>query len=140
VVKDIKDKSKNKWINRYQNIARKFHDEEYEQTNREARDFISELNSQSVRNILLSLEIYIIGIDASIRAGNPDISLIEEATRLADNDTTILLRSLAIKIQEFDVNRRNDIIVKDVLNDICILGREIEEKIYEKFKFTNDQS
>jgi hypothetical protein len=26
------------------------------------------------------------------------------------------------------------------LNDICILGREIEEKIYEKFKFTNDQS
>jgi hypothetical protein len=72
VVKDIKDKSKNKWIDRYQNIAKKFHDEDYEQANGEDRDFIYELNSQNVRNKPLSLEVYVIGIDASLKAGNTD--------------------------------------------------------------------
>jgi hypothetical protein len=47
------------------------------------------------------LEIYIIGIDASIKANNPDLSLTEEAQRLANNDPTVLLRGLAVKIQEF---------------------------------------
>jgi hypothetical protein len=42
--------------------------------------------------------VYIIGIDASVKAENPDITLIEEAMRLADNDSSILLRNLAIKI------------------------------------------
>jgi hypothetical protein len=51
----------------------------------------------------------------------------------------VLLRSLDVKIQEFEVNRHNDIRVKDVLEDIYMLGKEIEEKIYEKFKFTKDQ-
>jgi hypothetical protein len=38
MVKDIKDKSKIKWINRDKSIARKFHDEEYEHDNLEARE------------------------------------------------------------------------------------------------------
>jgi hypothetical protein len=46
VVRDIKDKSTEKWISRYQMIARMLHDEDYEQANREARDFICELNGQ----------------------------------------------------------------------------------------------
>jgi hypothetical protein len=104
VVKDIKDRSKNKWIDRYQNVVGKFDDEEYEQANREARDFIGELNDQNIRNTPLSLEIFIIGMDASIKAGNPDLSLIEEAQRLADNDSTVLLRSLLVNIQKFEAN------------------------------------
>jgi hypothetical protein len=49
-----------------------------------------------------------------------------------------LLRSLAIKVQEFEVNRLNDIRVADVLNDICLLGKEIEEKIDENFRDMKD--
>jgi hypothetical protein len=45
MVKDIKDKSKEKWISKYQNLARKLHAKDY-QANREARDFIYELNSK----------------------------------------------------------------------------------------------
>jgi hypothetical protein len=33
--------------------------------------------------------VYIIGSDASIKAGNPDIALIEEAMILSDNDPSI---------------------------------------------------
>jgi hypothetical protein len=54
-----------------------FHDEDYEQANREARDFICELNGQGIRSNPVSLEVYIIGVDASIKEGNPDISIIE---------------------------------------------------------------
>jgi hypothetical protein len=82
----------------------------------------------------------VVNIDASIKAGDPDLSLFEEALRLADNDPLIMLRSLAIKIQELEVNRLNDIKVNEVLDDICMTGREVEEKIYEKFKINNDTS
>jgi hypothetical protein len=115
VAKDIK----NKRVSRYQNKARKYHDKDYEQANREVRDFIYELNDQNTRNTPLSLEVYIIGIGASIKEGNPDLALIEEAQRLADNSLTVLLRSLVVKILEFEVNPLNDIRVKDVLEDIC---------------------
>jgi predicted SAM-dependent methyltransferase len=81
VVRDIKDKGKEKWINRYQKIARMFHDEDYEQANREARDFICELNGQGVRNNSVRLEVYIISVDPSIKAVNLDIGLIEEMIR-----------------------------------------------------------
>jgi hypothetical protein len=47
--------------------------------------------------------VYIIDIDASIKAGNQDIALNDEAMRLADNDTSVLLRGLAVKIQEFEL-------------------------------------
>jgi hypothetical protein len=36
VIRDIRDKSKEKWISRYQRIARMFHDEDYIQAYREA--------------------------------------------------------------------------------------------------------
>jgi hypothetical protein len=39
-----------------------------------------------------------------------------------------LLRSLAIKVQEFEVNRLNDIRVANVLNDICLLGKELKRR------------
>jgi hypothetical protein len=115
-----------------------FHDEDHKRANKEAKDFICELNGQGVRNNPVSLEVYIIDVDASIKAGNPDIAIIEETIRLADNDHTILLRSFAIKVQEFEVNRLNYIRVADVLNDICLLGKEIEEKIHENFRDRKD--
>jgi hypothetical protein len=65
--------------------------------------------------------------------------LIEEAMRLEDNDPSIWLRNLDIKIQEFEVNRLNDIRVAEVLNNIYLLGKEVEEKIHENFKFKSDQ-
>jgi hypothetical protein len=88
----------------------------------------------------LSLKLYTIGIDASIKADNPDMSLLEEALSIADNDPTILLRSLAIKIYELERNCLNNIRVKDVIDDICMSGRVIEEKIHENHKFTRDSS
>jgi hypothetical protein len=42
---------------------------DYEQANREARDLICELNGREVRNYHVFLEVYIIGIDASIKQG-----------------------------------------------------------------------
>jgi hypothetical protein len=62
-----------------------------------------------------------------------------EAMRLADNDSSILLRNLAIKIQKFEVNRLNDFRVADLLNNICLLGKKVEEKIHENFTFKSDQ-
>jgi hypothetical protein len=82
-----------------------FHDEDYEQTNRETRDFIDDLNNQVARNNPVSLDIYITGINASIKAGNPDNSLIEEVLRLVDNDPSNLHKNLVIKIHKFDLNR-----------------------------------
>jgi hypothetical protein len=128
VAKNIKDKSKEKWVYRFHDIVRKFQDEDYEQANREARDFIYDLRENNVRSTSLSLELYTIGIDAGIKAGNPDMSLLEEALSIADKDPTMLLRSFAIKIYELERNRLNDIRVKDVLDDICMTGREAEEK------------
>jgi hypothetical protein len=138
VVKDVKDKNKEKWISKYQGLIRKFHDEEYEQVNREARDFICEMNSRNIKETSLNIEVYIIGIDASIKAGNPDLALLEDALRIADNDPCIMLRSLAIKIKELEVNRLNDIRVNEVLDDICLTGKEIEQKIYENMKHKKD--
>jgi hypothetical protein len=43
IERDIRDKGKEKWVSRYQRIARMFHDEDYEQANREIRDFIGDL-------------------------------------------------------------------------------------------------
>jgi hypothetical protein len=51
-----------------------------------------------------------------------------------------MLRSLAIKIKDLEINRLNDIKVNEVLNDISMTGKEVEEKIYEKFKVNNDAS
>jgi hypothetical protein len=50
VIKDIKDGCKEKYLCKYQKIAPMFHDEDYEQANREARDLICELNGRGVRN------------------------------------------------------------------------------------------
>jgi hypothetical protein len=82
------------------------------------RDFIYELNGKNVRNTSLNLEIYEIGIDASIKADNPDLLLIEEALKLANNDPLIMLRSLAVMIRGLVVNGLNDIRVNEVLEDI----------------------
>jgi hypothetical protein len=48
VAKNIKDKSKEKWVCRFQDIVRKFQDEDYEQANREARDFIYDFRGNNV--------------------------------------------------------------------------------------------
>jgi hypothetical protein len=60
--------------------------------------------------------------------------MIEEGIMLADNDPAILLRSLAIKIQDFELSMLNEINVKHVLNDIEWLVKEAKEKMYEKFQ------
>jgi hypothetical protein len=134
VAKDLKDKGKDKWVCRYQGIVRKFQDEDCEQANREARDFIYDLRGRNIRSTPLSLELYIIGIDACIKASNPNISLLEEALTIADNDPSIMFRSLAIKIYELERNRLNDIRVKEVLYEICMIGKEAEEKIHKRLE------
>jgi hypothetical protein len=50
VIKAIKDSCKEKYLCKYQKIARMFHDEDYEQANREARELICELNDRGIRN------------------------------------------------------------------------------------------
>jgi hypothetical protein len=139
VIKDIKDSQKDKWVSKYQKIARDFFNEDYEQVNKEPRDVLQELYEQNIKNNTISMDLYLIGIDARIRAGNPDKTLIDEGLRLADNDTAILLRCLEMKIQDFEINRLNDINIEVVLNDIISLGIETEEKIYEKFRDNKDR-
>jgi hypothetical protein len=51
----------------------------------------------------------LLGIDASIKTGNPDKSMIEEGMNIASNDLAILLTKLAIEINDFEINRLNDI-------------------------------
>jgi hypothetical protein len=66
------------------------------------------------------------------------MALIEERLRIANNDSAILLRNLAMKIQKFKVSRSNDINTWKVLTNIIEAGKEAEEKIYEKFKDWKD--
>jgi hypothetical protein len=66
------------------------------------------------------------GIDASIKNGKPDRAMIEKGMMLADNDSAIILRSLAMIIQDFELSRLNAINVKVVLNEIVGLGKKAE--------------
>jgi hypothetical protein len=52
------DDLKDKWLCKYQKIARDFFNEDYEQANREARDVLQELNGQKIKTMQLIL-IYI---------------------------------------------------------------------------------
>jgi hypothetical protein len=128
VTKDLKNVSKDKWINRHRKITRDFFNEYIEQANREARDAIIEFHELDVRNNDIRVDFYLSAIDASIKVDDPDIVSVEEGLRLADNDPAILLRSLALKIQIFEINRLNDINIGMVLDDIAITGKEVDRK------------
>jgi hypothetical protein len=80
----------------------------------------------------------LIGINARIKASNQDIALVDEDLRLVDNDPSILLRSLTLKIQNFEVNRLNVINIGMLLNDITNTGKEFEEKMHEKSRNNKD--
>jgi hypothetical protein len=103
--------------------------------NTEAREAISCINNESVRNLDLEMNFYLIGIDASIKEGNLDRDMIAEGMGLATNDPAIILRSLMIDIQDFEVNRLNDMNVSKIIEN---KRTEIEEKIYEKFRDNKD--
>jgi hypothetical protein len=64
--------------------------------------------------------------------GNPGIALNEEGLRIADNYPVILLWNLAIKIQNFEITKLNDIIADKTLKDIIETVKEIEKKKYMK--------
>jgi hypothetical protein len=92
-----------------QKIARDIVNGDYERANTEARKAIGQIKNESVRNLDLEIDFYLIGIDASNENGNPDRDMVAESENLATNDPAIMLRSLMIDIQDFEVNRLNDI-------------------------------
>jgi hypothetical protein len=56
------------------------------------------MNNIKNKDISLLIDFYLIGIDASIKNGNPDEDLLAQADRVASNDPAILLRKLMMKI------------------------------------------
>jgi hypothetical protein len=61
--------------------------------------------------------------------------MIAEGMGLATDDPAIMSRSLMIDIQDFEVNRLNDMNVSKIIEN---KGTEIEEKIQEKFRDNKD--
>jgi hypothetical protein len=86
----------------------------------------------------LEADFYLIGIDASIKEGNPDRDMIKESEMIASNDPAIMLRSLMIDIHDFELNRLNDINHFEVMRNIEEKGAEEESKIHEKFRDNSD--
>jgi hypothetical protein len=131
---NFKEGDGNCWYRKYLRVSRDFFNEDFEQANREARDVIDEMNNKKTNNIRLLVDFYLIGIDASIKGGNPDEELLMQANRIATNDLAIMLRRLMMKIYNFEISRTNDIRVKDTIDEIEGIRIEAEEKIQEKFK------
>lgn len=117
-------KNARKWYCKYHKIARSFFNEDFEQSNRETREVINEFKGESLRNIDLEIDFYLLGIDASIKNGNLDRDLIKSGEALASNDPAIILRSLMIDILDFEISRLNDINVREVIDNIESKGTE----------------
>jgi hypothetical protein len=87
----LKEKKQEKRYGKYHKIAREFFNEDYKKANRKAREAIHDIKKESVRNLDLEMDFYLIGIDVSIKFGNPDRALIKEGESLASNDPAIML-------------------------------------------------
>jgi hypothetical protein len=133
VINNLKDTKQEKWHEKYHKIARNFFNGDYERSTTETREALSQIKKESVRNLDLEIDFYLIGIDAGIKNGNPDRDMITDGENLATNDPAIMLRSLMIDIQEFEISRLNDINHIDAMKNI-----EIEAKIHEKFRDNKD--
>jgi hypothetical protein len=86
----------------------------------------------------MEIDLYLLEIDASIKANNPEKSMIEEGMNIASNDPSILLRKMAIEINEFETNRLNDINIGKVIKEIEVDGEEGERKMHERFGDSRD--
>jgi hypothetical protein len=86
----------------------------------------------------LLIDFYLLGIDASIKAGNPDEMLLEQACRVATNDPSIMLRKLRMKIYYFEISRICDVRISDVIEEIEGIGIEAENKIHERYRMNKD--
>jgi hypothetical protein len=118
----FKENDKNCWYRKYLRILRDFYNEDFEKANREARDVVSEISNKSIMDNDLIIGFYLLGIDASIKAGNPDEDLIAQADRIATNDPSVLLRKLLMKIYYFEISRNNDIRISDTIDEIERIG------------------
>jgi hypothetical protein len=119
---------RNSWYRKYLRLSRDFFNKDFQHANREARDVIDEMNNKNMKDIGLLVDFYLLGIDASIKAGNPDEELLMQADRVSMNDPVILLRKLMMEIYAFEIATKNDIRIKDTLEEIEGIGIEAKEK------------
>jgi hypothetical protein len=134
----IKDKDKNEWYRSYLKVSRSFFNEDFEQANREARDAIAKITNSNTRELGLLTDFYLMGIDASVKMGNPDEDLLEQANRIAVNDPSIMLRKLLMKIYYFEISRNCDIRISDTIDEIEGIGIETESRIHESYRINKD--
>jgi hypothetical protein len=93
IINKLKEPKQEKWCGKYHKMSRDFFNGGYAKANTEAREAIGQMKNESVRNLELEADFYLIGIDASIKESNPDRDLIKESERIASNDPAIILRS-----------------------------------------------
>jgi hypothetical protein len=72
VIKNLKDQKQEKLYGKYHKIARDFFNGDCKKANTETKEAISCIKNESVRNLDLKVNFYLIGIDAIIKEGNPD--------------------------------------------------------------------
>jgi hypothetical protein len=137
---NFKEGDKNEWYRNYLRVSRNYFNEDYEQANREARNVINKITNSNRKDLGLLIDFYLIGIDASIKMGNPDEDLIEQANRIAVNDPSVLLRKLLMKIYYFEIARNCDIRISDTIEEIEGLGIEAESRIHDNYRINKDLS
>jgi hypothetical protein len=128
VIRDLKDKKQEKWYSKNHKIVRDFYNEDYEKANREVKKAINSIKNESLRSLDMEMDFYLIGIDPSIKEGNPGRDLVAKGKGITSNDPVIRLRSLMIDIQDFETSRLNEINTKEIIEGIEYKGAESEER------------
>jgi hypothetical protein len=91
VVKNMRDNSKKKWYCKYQNITRDYFNEDFELTNREVREALQEIKGYGIKDNNAYMDLYLIGINANKKDGNPDRAMIEEGIMLTVKHLILLV-------------------------------------------------
>jgi hypothetical protein len=126
------------WYRKYQRISRSFYNEDFRKANMEVREVLAEMDNKNMKDNDLQMDLYLIGIDASIKEGCPDLDMLRCASSVATSDPAILLRQLMIAIFNFEMSRLNDIRVGDAIRDIEDMGQDAEQRIHDEFKLKRD--
>jgi hypothetical protein len=89
-----KENDRNRWYRKYLRVSSDFFNENFEQANREARDVISEMTNTDTKDINLLVDFHLLGIDPSIKNGNPDENLLEQGDRILTNDPSVFVKKI----------------------------------------------
>jgi hypothetical protein len=68
------------------------------------KSVLEEMNREKHNNNDYRIDKSVLGIDTGIKAGNPDHQMIEESLRTANNNQSLFLKLLLMKVHNFEMS------------------------------------